>query len=187
VWTDLWDPAKLAKISQVTITIPITTCIISWIVMALQSSITDNATKLKPLLPGDINFGEASLVQREACWRLNAISWRGPLSLEEYIGRETHLGNQELTKANGIRYWAVSLKTDPLEIIASCETIQKSVLAADKKNGFQTLRSYAIASVYTNPNYRRMGMAAFLMKSLQYWLDNQGSADMSVLYSDIGQ
>jgi hypothetical protein len=153
--------------------------------MALKGSMTIEASA-KPLLIEDVEFSEASPQQREASWRLNAVSWRGPLTLEEYLGRETHLANQELTKENGICWWVVSFKSKPLEIVASCETIQKSVLAADQSAGFRCLRGYAIASVYTNPTYRKMGMATFLISSLRSWFDNDGSADVSVLYSDIG-
>ena len=133
----------------------------------------------------DIIFQEASPAQREQSWRLNSISWRGPMSLEQYIDREVYLGKHELCSDGRCKYWVLSSAKSPMEIFASCETLQKSVLAADE-NGLQVLKGYAIASVHTNSKYRRQGMAARLMESLKSWFDLEGETDLSVLYSDIG-
>jgi GNAT superfamily N-acetyltransferase len=143
---------------------------------------TENPTTLAL---SETKFQEASPSQKEASWRLNAVEWKGPLTLDQYLGREVLLGNQNLTSNGRGKYWVLTPAKNPEEVIASCETIQKAVLTSDG-SGFKVLNGYSIASVYTNPKYRRQGMAAHLMKQLQGWFDGEGNADLSVLYSDIG-
>lgn len=72
------------------------------------------------------------------------------------------------------------------EIIASCEAFEKEILISDK-NGSRKERGYAIASVYTNPKYRRQKMGNFLLMNLAEWMDGEGNGTLSVLYSDIGK
>jgi hypothetical protein len=103
------------------------------------------------------------------------------LTLEQYFGRERHLGGRELTSNGRIKYWVLVPRSNPEEIIASCETIEKKALT-----GTKTLTAHAIASVFTNPKYRRQGMAALMLQGLQSWFDGEGESDLSVLYSDIG-
>jgi GNAT superfamily N-acetyltransferase len=135
--------------------------------------------------PSDLIFQDGTPEQREQAWRINSVSWKGPMSIEQYLSREVHLMNQELCANGRCKYWVLVSAKDPLDIIASCETIQKTVLASND-SGFQVLKGYGIASVYTNPKYRRQGMAATLINHLKNWFDTEGETDLSVLYSDIG-
>ena len=48
----------------------------------------------------DVVLAEATLEQRTLTWKLNGVSWAGPMTLEEYIGREQALSETALS-ANG--------------------------------------------------------------------------------------
>lgn len=126
--------------------------------------------------------------QRQA-WRLNGEAWAAPLSIDDYINREAHLSQQDLSKDGGCTYWVLSTKHDPTHIVASCEAIKKTVFIAGKgagvKNDFVEATAFAVASVYTNPKYRRLGMAAFMLRKLQAQLDTE--SECSALYSDVGK
>ncbi len=132
----------------------------------------------------DVVFAEATPEQRVLSWQLNAVAWAAPLSIDDYILREHHLSQQDLSKDGNHQYWALYLKDKPDQIVASCETIRKPLLIAQdgkSRKGY----GYGIASVYTNPGYRRKGMAALMLCSLQEEVDKH--SDCSILYSDIGR
>ena len=111
------------------------------------------------------------------------------MSLSAYVARETHLSAQALTNDGLCKYWVVHPASDPDTIIAACESARKDVLIWDRDAGFRRATGYAIASVFTNPSYRRLGMASFLLRELQEWFDGpgRGDAECSALYSDIGR
>jgi hypothetical protein len=48
----------------------------------------------------DLVLAEATAEQRTLTWKLNGVSWAGPMTLEEYIGREQALSETALS-ANG--------------------------------------------------------------------------------------
>ena len=132
----------------------------------------------------DTEFCEATPEQRELAWKLNGVAWARPVPIETYVAREIHLSEQELTKDGNCKYWVLYLKGYPRQIIASCETTRKEVLISENgvsRGGY----GYGIASVYTNPDYRRQGMAATLLRHVQEAMDRD--SDLSVLYSDIGR
>ena len=76
--------------------------------------------------------------------------------------------------------------TETDEIIASCETTQKQVFSGGA-GGYTEHKAQAIASVYTNPKYRKNGMAALLLNELKKWFDGESDSECSALYSDIGK
>lgn len=142
--------------------------------------------------PSDVVFAEATPEQQRLSWELNGVSWAAPMSVPNYIARETHLSQQDLSRDGGCKYWVLHLKSDPATIVASCETTRKTVLIARRAGDGISPPSvrrgvgYSIASVYTNPDYRRRGMAALLLNKVQKFMDGDG-ADCSALYSDIGK
>jgi GNAT superfamily N-acetyltransferase len=143
------------------------------------------------LTPSDVVFHEATNIQREQTWRLNGLSWAGQLSINDYVQREVHLANTDFTANGKNKYWVLTRNdkaedADDAEIVASCETTSKRVLCAKGDSDVQEFGAYAIASVYTNPKYRRCGMAALLLNKLKEWMDGKGDAEFSALYSDIG-
>ncbi|QDS70304.1 hypothetical protein FKW77_008173 [Venturia effusa] len=128
-------------------------------------------------------FQQASDEQLDLVWTLNAQSWAAPISTEGHITRERFLSKQALTGDNW-RTFVLFRQED--EIIASCEAFEKEILISDK-DGFRKERGYGIASVFTNPKYRRQKMASLLLVSVAEWMDGQGGGALSVLYSDIGK
>jgi hypothetical protein len=139
------------------------------------------------LSPEDVVFTEATPAQQKLAWELNGVSWATPMSIPDYVRRETHLSQQELSKDGGSRYWILHPKGQPNEIVAGCECTRKTIFVRppgpDSAVADQT--AYAIASVYTNPAYRRLGMAARMLHLLQGEMDRDSAA--SALYSDIGK
>ncbi|KAK0729989.1 hypothetical protein B0H67DRAFT_651640 [Lasiosphaeris hirsuta] len=136
------------------------------------------------LQASDIVFVEATPEQRRLSWALNAESWAPPLSTSDYIAREEHLSLQGLSKDGRCRYWVVYLRGHPQKIIASCESTRQTVLISENGTSREGY-GYSIASVYTNPAYRRRGMAAIMLQKVQEQIDR--GSDCSVLYSDIGR
>lgn len=57
-------------------------------------------TKTITVTKDDVVLAEANPQQRKLTWELNGASWAGPMSLEEYIGREQALSETALS-ANG--------------------------------------------------------------------------------------
>lgn len=139
------------------------------------------------LTPTDIEFGEATPEQRDVTWTLCAKSWADPISVDDYIERERHLADHELNRNGGCQYWVLFLKGYPRQVIASCETTRKPVLIADSQ-GRPARKGcgYSVTNAYTNPSYRRQGMAAFLLRRVKEQMDTDGG-DFSVLYSDSGR
>ncbi|KAM7217318.1 hypothetical protein V8F06_007261 [Rhypophila decipiens] len=135
--------------------------------------------------PEDVEFCEATPEQRQIVWELSGGSWAAPMSADHYSSCEAYLSQQDVSKDNGCRYWVLHLKGYPRQVITSCETTRKPLLISENgvsRAGF----AFAIASVFTNPLYRRLGMAALMLRHLQKQMDAQGS-NCSVLYSDIGK
>ncbi|KAF3768648.1 hypothetical protein M406DRAFT_286587 [Cryphonectria parasitica EP155] len=143
----------------------------------------------QPITTQDVVFTRADETIRRLAWRLNGEAWAAPLDIDTYLDRETHLSSQALTKDDRCLYWILAHKDDGTHIVASCESIKKTVYIAGKgtgvNDGFVETTGYAIASVYTNPKYRRLGMAAYMLRKLQEYVDAE--SECSALYSDIGR
>lgn len=137
----------------------------------------------------DVLFARADGELQKLAWKLNGEAWAAPLSIDDYVTRETQLSQQPLSKDGGCTYWILVHKDDPTHIIASCESIKKTVFVAGKDagviDGFLEATACAVASVYTNPRYRRLGMAEFMLRKLQEHLDTE--SECSALYSDVGK
>ncbi|KAK3987415.1 lysine acetyltransferase [Cladorrhinum sp. PSN332] len=138
------------------------------------------------LTTDDIVFGPATEEQRHIAVALRGEAWAPPMSLADYIDREAFLSQQELTWGTQCRLWVVYLKGYPRQVIASCETTRKPVLiSAGDGSPPRDGHAYSIGNVYTNPTYRRQGMAALLLRRVQEVIDKD--SDFSVLYSDSGR
>lgn len=137
----------------------------------------------------DVVFIRADDELQKLAWKLNGEAWAAPLDIDDYVEREKHLSQQILSKDGRCAYWILAHKDDGTHIVASCESIKKTVFIAGKNtgtnDGFKEVKGYSIASVYTNPQYRRLGMAAFMLRRLQEHMDRHG--ECSALYSDIGK
>lgn len=137
----------------------------------------------------DVVFTRADDYLRKLTWRLNGEVFAPPMELDAYVDRETHLSHQALCKEGRCTYYVLAHKDDGTHIVASCESVRKTVFIAGRhtgvNHGFVEATGFAIASVYTNPKYRRLGMAAYMLRRLQEQMDKE--SECSVLYSDIGK
>lgn len=128
--------------------------------------------------------------------RLNADEWRGPLTIEQYMERETYLLSQNLTKDGAATCWILTSSDLPCgpdgtrPMLASCETIRAEAYVA--RNGkLEKIVAHGIGSVFTRAEHRGKGYAGRMMtelgNKLATWQQPNGSKAMfSVLYSDIG-
>jgi len=142
--------------------------------------------RLLSVNPTEIVFAQASPEQQKQTWELNGVSWALPMEIPDYVEREAYLSNQDLTRDGGCKYWILHLQDRPDDIIASCECTRKTLIM--RRPGDSQAREstgYSIASVYTNPAYRRLGMASLMLLRLQEEMDKD--SDASALYSDIGR
>ncbi len=134
---------------------------------------------------GDVVFTEATLAQRILSWELNGASWAPPMTIEQYVGRETVLSETALSANGGTKYFILHPKTDPNSIVSACEVTTKRALVSGADGSVREVAAYSIASVFTNPRFREQGMASYLLRSVQQAVD--ATTECGALYSDIGR
>jgi hypothetical protein len=137
-----------------------------------------------PITTADVVFTEATPHQRTLSWELNGASWAPPMTVAQYVGRETALSETALSAAGGTKYFILHPKNDPETIVSACEVTSKRALVSDT-NGSREVTAYAIASVFTNPLFRERGMAGHMLRKVQEVVD--ATAEFGTLYSDIGR
>ena len=150
---------------------------------------------LPPSDSSNLGLCEQTFEEKVRIWKLNGKSWSGRLSVEEYLGREEHLGNQDLTRDGSIAYWLLTdLSKNPNErpILSSCESLKKRALVKQHDQDVEEVVSFGIMSVFCDPALRRRGYAARMMKELGEKLDYRGQkherkTQFTILYSDIGK
>ena len=132
--------------------------------------------------------------ERRRIWQLNGASWKGPLSLQDYVLREDHLRQQALTRNGGARYWLLTDSREPpgqRPILSSCETLQKTVLIKQAAGPVEKCITYGIASVFCESKLRGRGypskMMHLLAEKMDLGRDNIHPSAFTVLYSDIGR
>lgn len=136
----------------------------------------------------------ASPVERQAVLKINSAAWKGPLSVDDYINREYHLGRQELTGARLTR-WILVDSTQPVNertILSSCETFEKNALVAYRGN-IQRVSTVGVGSVFCREEFRGLGYAKHMIEELCRVFDGKGDGNnkktplFTVLFSDIGK
>lgn len=137
-----------------------------------------------PLTPADVIFTPATTHQRLLSWTLNGASWAPPLTIDQYVGRETTLSETALSANGGTTYYVLHHKSDPELIVSACEVTQKKALITADSH-VKAVDAYAIASVFTNPLFRGRGMAGYMLRRVQKEVD--GRSELGALYSDIGR
>jgi GNAT superfamily N-acetyltransferase len=101
------------------------------------------------------------------------------------VEREKQLSETELCTNSGNRYWVLTQINEQEDVICACETTKKKMFVGGK-DGYREVTGYAIAGVYTKPEYRGQRMAALLLAHMKTWLDLKGRAECCSLYSDVG-
>lgn len=136
----------------------------------------------------DVVLAEATPEQRTLTWQLNGVSWAGPMSIDEYIGREQTLSETALSADGGTRYYILHHKSNPNLIVSACEVLTKKALVAHSATSpiLRSVPAYGLASVFTPPQFRNSGMARHMLKLVQQAVDS-ASDEFGALYSDIGR
>ena len=137
-----------------------------------------------------IATNEENIAQQE----VNSTEWRGALDLKQYLRREEHLANQDLTKNGGLVGWVLVYQphgSSERKVLCGCETIRKKALVSRDGN-VEDVVCYGIGSVFCPAQHRGKGYAGRMMsdlgKKLRTWQDGGVTKPLfSVLYSDIGK
>jgi GNAT superfamily N-acetyltransferase len=137
----------------------------------------------------DVVLSIASPHQRELSWRLNSTAWAGPMTFDQYLGRETAMAESSLSRDGGTIYFVLHPRNDPETIVSSCEVVRKRALVTLPGHGTTPYEAgaYGIASVFTNPRFRGRGMASHMLRKVQEYVDGELKTMFGVLYSDIGR
>lgn len=136
-----------------------------------------------PLL---VQFGEANDDQISACHKLAGLAFGHPLTNVDFIERENFMTRLAATQGGGswLRIWCVSPVSNPNQVLASCKTIRRDLLVKESSTGeARKCLGYCISSVVVEPEHRGMGVGAYLLGSVKQWLDTEGEAVVSMLYS----
>jgi GNAT superfamily N-acetyltransferase len=142
-------------------------------------SISENSDYQKSFL-----FGEATAEQRAQCYKLAAIAFKHPLSTPDFLQREEFLSSLPLTCGSGSWIWCLASHNDPMKILATCRTLHRDLFVVDTA-GLQEKQGYCISSVITHPEYRKKGLASNLLKNVSDWMDGDGQAAASFLYTSV--
>lgn len=134
--------------------------------------------------------------QREI-WTQTHPPWGPGLTVEQYINRELYLLDIGLARDGGLSPWILTISgndaPNPRPILASCETLRKRGIYRDPKTGIvHDVIGHGVASVFTFTRFRKNGYASKMMTLLGDHLASQqkanaGSAQFSILFSDIGK
>lgn len=136
--------------------------------------------------PLDVVVGEANPEQQLQCCKLAGSAFAAPLSQDQYVELEDHLGSCPLTVDAARRYWCLFPKNNPNCILATCTTLHRFFLVKSGESPLRQEDGYCIASVITNPGYRKCGLASVLMDRVAEWMDGPGAGTASMLYTSIG-
>ncbi|QKX57948.1 uncharacterized protein TRUGW13939_05068 [Talaromyces rugulosus] len=127
---------------------------------------------------------------------LNSKAWKGPLELGQYIEREHHLSQQNLTRDGALTCWILVDGRKPPNsrtILSSCETYRKPAYLA-YKGRVEDIVCHGVGSVFARPEFRGRGYAGRMMAELSQILDTWQTENQprkqgifSVLFSDIGK
>ncbi|KAB5554703.1 hypothetical protein GE09DRAFT_1122100 [Coniochaeta sp. 2T2.1] len=149
--------------------------------------------------PLTVLFQEAtSPALRRQCYALAGGHFGQPLAIEQHEARDEYLSNRPLTTRGGWRVWCLVRLADEssapssstIAVVATCKTIRREFLVREGHEGkTREEEGYCIASVITHAQYRRLGLASFLMRKTAEWIDDHrsggggGGRRASVLYS----
>ncbi|PGH02349.1 hypothetical protein AJ80_08871 [Polytolypa hystricis UAMH7299] len=134
--------------------------------------------------------------ERIECLDLNGQEWKGPLNSAQYIQRENHLINQDITRDGALTCWVLvdgTLPPDDRPILSSCESFSKAAFLAHGGH-VEDILAHGVGSVFCRPEFRGRGYARRMIAELAEKLDTwqhektaRGKSVFSVLYSDIGK
>jgi hypothetical protein len=145
---------------------------------------------------GSLVLAEATPQERFDIWTREQPSW-GPLyTLPAYINREAGLLSTQLTRQGGLTAWILtdSSTASPghRPILSSVEVFRKRAAVRDADGRVRRVTALGVASVFTFEEFRRQGYASRMLsllgdKMAEWQARDPGSAEFSVLFSDIGK
>jgi hypothetical protein len=117
------------------------------------------------------------------------------LTMPDYLRREEHLAQQNLSRGGGLTNFVLVDSTKPedaRDILAACETLRKRALVVEDDSEVQDVVSHGIGSVFCRSEYRGRGYAQRMIQELrsvlEQWQQEPGEkARFNVLFSDIGK
>jgi GNAT superfamily N-acetyltransferase len=127
-------------------------------------------------------------------WTLTSDSWKGALSLSQYLSEAVDLLTAPLNVNGGLTHWVLvdsALPPDQRPILSSCETIRKRSLLSCPQGKITETITHGVASVYSDPKFRGRGYASRMLKDLaillRTWQSEIEKPIASILFSDIGK
>lgn len=150
-----------------------------------MSSLPDGSDPSLCLIP-------TSPSQHRRVWTAQAPSWGPGFTTQEYVDREAHFLTVPLARNGGLIPWILTDASKEEPIYSSCESIAKRGLYRDPSTGtVKDVMSHGIAGVFTFVECRKRGYGSRMMRDLGDIFEKRqdaqpGSAQFSILYSDIG-
>ncbi|KAM0340226.1 hypothetical protein ACHAPU_010570 [Fusarium lateritium] len=149
---------------------------------------------LPPVSSASLVLTHPTDAERERVWKGTHPHWGAAVTMEDYIARERNNLEAPLARDGGLTTWILtdgSMKSDDRPILSSCETYKKRALVASKEGDVRDGTAFGVASVFTFPECRGKKYASKMMSLLADELrgrqqKNEGDADFSVLWSDVG-
>jgi GNAT superfamily N-acetyltransferase len=137
--------------------------------------------------PIKVVFSEASPSQKDQISKLTWAAFGVPLPEADHIEREEYLLQSPINANGGMRYWCLAIASDDNlgKVVATCKTVHRDLLVRDK-DGCREEQGYCIASVVTDPHFRKHGLQTLLLKNVADWMDRDGGATASTLYTSVG-
>ncbi|KAG5925518.1 hypothetical protein E4U42_004215 [Claviceps africana] len=148
--------------------------------------------------------------ERVRTWLQQQPHWGPSFTPQAYVSREERLLNLRLTKDGGLTIWALTHEMDVNDtsdntddvvgsdgasqrpILSSLEVFRKRAIVRGTDGIVRDVTAHAVASVFTAPENRRKGYSSKMLSLLgdelaQQQAQDPGSAEFSVLFSDIGK
>lgn len=143
----------------------------------------------------DLIITNPTNAERTRAWEGTHPLWGAALSLEGYLERERRQLDIPLARNGGLTNWILTEKDgkpDERPVLSSCETLKKRCLVRQADGTLKEGWAHGVASVFTDPKFRRKGYAKTMMAKLAEYLrqaekDSPGAAVASILYSDVGK
>lgn len=136
-----------------------------------------------------------TLEQKKYIWALNAVEWKGPLTIPQYVAREVAMMQGRAHRVPQ-KVWYLAEKSNPDVVLCACESFKRPMYVAQRRlDGSLEVNvtyGHAIASVYCREANRKKGYASEMMRQLGKALetdpwDRTMETPCSYLYSDIGK
>ena len=163
--------------------------------MSSQGGLHGDAAVLPDSSSPKLHLSHPTDEENVSIWMLTSNSWKGALTIPQYLEESSYLTTVPLAKDGGMTQWVLVDKTLPpnqRQLLASCETFRKRSLISDPSGNVTETITHGVASVYCDPKYRRRGYASRLLNDLGevlpgWQVEQNKPVVASVLFSDVGK